>query len=441
MLRLYEVKEFDKIICNIDYENNIKYKYINEKDFHILESFIYNFRENKKNEDISKFFSIDYKPKIGTIISVRNYVGLIQIRNEVQIQILPKIVLSNDRDEDVEQIKEVFLKMLRGIRNFPYKVFNNALLDTSYMSFYEVFVTMYLQEVLQLVKRGISSFYIEQEGNLTVCKGKLLINKNIKKNFIHKERFFVSYKEFHLNRPENKIIKTTLVQLQRISLSMKNLKDIKRLLMIFEKVELSINYQEDLSKIIIDRNMKNYERVIEWSKIFLMNKSFSIFSGTNEAKALLFPTEYVYESYVAQQIKKVMGLEWEISIQDKSCYLFMNPQCFELRPDIVMYKDNRIVILDTKWKKLNIRKKHYGISQSDMYQMYAYSKKYKTSEIWMLYPLSENIRNDEFIEFNSGDNTIVKVHFIDLINIEENLEVLKNRLENDEKRKLIDKVF
>ena len=117
-----------------------------------------------------------------------------------------------------------------------------------------------------------------------------------------------------------------------------------------------------------------------------MDKSFTTFSGSTTSRALLFPMESVYESYVAQQMKKVMEPEgWNVSCQDRGHYLFTEPRHqFALRPDIVMEKDERRVVLDTKWKRLiNNERIYYGISQSDMYQMYAYSKKYNTSEIWL----------------------------------------------------------
>ena len=109
-----------------------------------------------------------------------------------------------------------------------------------------------------------------------------------------------------------------------------------------------------------------------------MNKSFTTFSGATASRALLFPMESVYESYVAKQMKKVMSPEgWEVSSQDKGYYLFMEPRRqFALRPDIVMKRGERTVILDTKWKSLvDNERVNYGISQADMYQMYAYSKK------------------------------------------------------------------
>ena len=184
---------------------------------------------------------------------------------------------------------------------------------------------------------------------------------------------------------------------------------------------------------MINRNTKDYEMLMQWSKVFLMDKSFTTFSGSTTSRALLFPMETVYESYVAQQMKRVMCPEgWEVSSQDKGHYLFMEPRRqFALRPDIVMKKDERIIILDTKWKSLvNNERVNYGISQADMYQMYAYSKKYGTSEIWLLYPVNNEMRNHEPIRFNSGDGTTVNLHFVNVDKIEESLQELRSKLED-----------
>lgn len=45
--------------------------------------------------------------------------------------------------------------------------------------------------------------------------------------------------------------------------------------------------------------------------------------------------------------------------------------------------------------------------QADMYQMNAYSKKYETSAIRLLYPVNEEIKDHETITFDSGDGTRV----------------------------------
>ena len=88
--------------------------------------------------------------------------------------------------------------------------------------------------------------------------------------------------------------------------------------------------------------------------------------------------------------------------------------------------------MDTKWKRLfDNPRANYGISQADMYQMYAYSKKYGTSEIWLLYPLNDEMRGRDNISFDSGDGTTVNVFFVDVANIEESLEQLHCKLESN----------
>ena len=61
--------------------------------------------------------------------------------------------------------------------------------------------------------------------------------------------------------------------------------------------------------------------------------------------------------------------------------------------------------------------------------MYAYSKKYETSEIWLLYPLNDEMRDHSDIKFESGDGTTVRLHFVDLTRMTETLEELRDKLE------------
>ena len=57
-----------------------------------------------------------------------------------------------------------------------------------------------------------------------------------------------------------------------------------------------------------------------------------------------------------------------------------------------------------------------------------YSKKYETSEVWLLYPINEDMRDHPAIEFYSGDNTYVRLFFVDVANIENSLKELKQRI-------------
>ncbi|BCZ19715.1 hypothetical protein NHP190012_13570 [Helicobacter sp. NHP19-012] len=51
---------------------------------------------------------------------------------------------------------------------------------------------------------------------------------------------------------------------------------------------------------------------------------------------------------------------------------------FELRPDIVLQNQEKVLILDTKWKIIKGQEK---ISREDRYQMWAYASKYASIEL------------------------------------------------------------
>ena len=353
------------------------------------------------------------------------------MQNGYQIQVLPKIDFGSNSDSKNEETKRVFLRMLRTMKDFPIKVFNDANLKMDRMTLYEIFINMYLQEVRILIKHGLKSAYIPREDNLNYYKGKLVVNEHIKQNVAHGERFYVHYDEYLVDRAENRIVKATLLKLQGITDSAENQKEIRQLLTAFEMVNPSVNHQKEFSKVVIDRNTKDYEMLMRWSRIFLLNKSFTTFSGGTNARALLFPMEKVFESFVAKQLKKCfLDLDWEVSSQDKGYYLFDSPRQFALRPDIVITRDDGSqIIVDTKWKSLvDNSRLNYGISQADMYQMYAYSKKYETPEIWLFYPVNEEMRNHPDISFDSYHGVNVRLFFVDVANIETSLQSLREQL-------------
>lgn len=429
MDKMIEVREFQPITCNKDYEEDEYYKYLKDCTFKQLESFIHTFQGTDEAAEAIDFMKVSSRRGVGEVIQAKNYVGLIQMKNGFQIQILPKLSFDTE-DTSNKETKKIFLRMLRSMKDFPSKVFNDANMKSDRMNLYEIFINMYIQEVRELVKKGMRSAYIPVDDNLHYYKGKLRVNEHIKSNLIHKERFYVAYDEFQVNRPENKLIKATLLKLQNVSSSAENIKEIRQLLSHFEKVEPSKNNIKDLSKVVINRNTKNYETLMQWSKVFLTNQSFTTFSGDSNARALLFPMEKVFEAYVAKNMKKIFcEIGWEVTTQDKGYYLFDTPKQFALRPDIVMRYDKRTIILDTKWKLLtNNPNKNYGISQADMYQMYAYSKKYKTPEIWLLYPKNEEMKGLDDISFESDDSVKVNIFFVDVANIEVCLVRLKDLL-------------
>lgn len=404
----------------------IKKDDLGEKNFALLEEFIEENSGDDVEERLSDFLRIS-SHKGFKVIKPQNYVGVINIDNKVQIEILPKIDISGEN-----KLRNLFLKMLSCLKEFKGKSFKNAQINDSKLPIYEVFIQMYLNEVQELLKRGLKSDYLAIEENLTFFKGKFLINQHLKHNIVRKDRFFMAYDEFHINRPENRLIKTTLLKLNKITTNGRNQLLAKRLLAEFEMVGQSMNIDKDFYLVKKDRNSQAYQSLMIWSQIFLKNKSFSTFKGTKNVNALLFSMEKIFEAYVAKKLK-IHFPEWNVETQKKDKYLFDNPKSFRLKPDIYMSKDGSSIVLDTKWKKLNQdESKNYGISQVDMYQMYAYAYKYDVENIILIYPKHNEIsfKNDYTTYVQKQNNVynlksiVITVFLYDLLKDEISLKKL-----------------
>lgn len=441
MENLLEVREFDTITCNKDYENSPSaLRYLDEGHFQRLEHFIKEYSSDADEADALEFMKIGYRRGVGDTVSFNNYVGIVELSDGFQIEILPKVSF-DEEDGDYRNTKRIFLTMLRCLREFEGKSFTNASLNADRMNLYEIFINMYLQETRKLIKRGIKSVYLQKEENIAFYKGKMNVSQHIKENSAHKERFFMRYDEYQVNRAENRIVKSVLMKLLKESRSADNVREIRQLLSSFELVDASVNYEKDFSEVSIGRDTKDYEPLIQWARIFLYNKSFTTFSGEKAGRALLFPMETVFEAFVAKWIRTIFadhaGGRVHVSAQDKGYFLFDVPRKFKLRPDIVVRGNaegqERTIIMDTKWKRLKPDPgANYGISQSDMYQMYAYSKKYHTPDIWLLYPLYDGVKDVSDLNFRTfrdeEQSVNVRVFFIDLVDYRGSIEELYDRV-------------
>ena len=404
------LKEFEFL----QYKDDKKENYIKSETFEAIEKFIL---ENETEQ----YLRISTKKGFGKVLQAQNYVGVIQTKDGTTIEILPKI-----KNFDEQKLKEILINMLKTLKKSPFKNFNTANLKAHIMPLLEIFISMFLEELSKLIQKGIKSDYVQKEENLKFLKGKLKISEQIKQNSVHKERFFVLHEEFSSDRVENRLIKTTLEYLYKKSKSNKNQQRIREFLFVFDEIKISHNIKIDFEKIKLNRQMKDYEQVLLWCKTFLLENSFSPYKGNDIAFALLFDMNLLFESYVYDYLKRKGGFE-NIKNQDKKHHLAYENEKgkFALKPDIVV--DDGKIIIDTKWKILSESKSNQGISQSDMYQLYAYGKKYKNCEnLYLIYPKDEVIDGNLY-HYYDDKKLPLKILFFDVEKLGNNENLLNKQ--------------
>ena len=138
----------------------------------------------------------------------------------------------------------------------------------------------------------------------------------------------------------------------------------------------------------------------------------------------------IFEDYIAYLFSKFSN-GFQIKLQDKSYFLVTQNEKgkFKIKPDIIIKENNFTKkIIDTKWKLLDqyAEKKNYNISQADMYQLYAYGKKYglnsSDTSLILVYPANPNFTKplDNFIY--EGDLKLKVLPFDFTINEEKQIQ-------------------
>lgn len=364
-------------------------------------------------------------------VQANNYVGVLQTKTGLTIEILPKIAGREDDTTD-EQVRKLFLTMLKTVRYINGKTFKMTNLNTRKDNLLEVFISMFLNELNVIIKRGLRSAYVTTQSNEKFLKGKLLMTQQFRRNLINQSNFYNEYDEFLNNTPENQLIKTTLEYLLIKSRDSGNLKLIRKQLGYFEFVNITHVPEQAFQKVQTFRNYKYYSQTLGWCLIFLSKKSFTSFKGDSLAFAILFPMEEIFESYIAYIAKKYLP-NFDVHAQDKSYLLFdKTPETkagYQLRPDMVIRNDENTIIADTKWKVLE----SYGPSQGDLYQMYAYYTRYShkgeaVQKVVLIYPYSSRYTENEFRSIISESEVLgakIQVRFVDLLRSDVDQQIRK----------------
>lgn len=345
-----------------------------------------------ENENADGLFSFTIQ-KGTELIRVRNYVGLLPLTDGTMLEILPKIKQQTDA-------RPLLLNMLRYLRHSPFRTLRGGQSKAVKLPLWEIFITAFLDTVEPLAQQGLQRAYVSVESNERFWKGRFQSTRQLRENSYHAERLAVVYDELTANVPPNRILKSTLLFLKTKTIDRDNQRRIQQLLWVLDEVPISDSIQNDLNAIRrSSRLFVRYEAALLWAQALLLGQGLGVKMGENPSLSLLFPMERVFEDYVAHGIRTYWPNADEVRVQESSVHLIdehVGSPKFKLRPDIIIHHNDRTFVLDTKWKQINgqepvgqVNTGNYGIEQSDMYQLYAYGKKYGADDLFLIYPLNE----------------------------------------------------
>jgi 5-methylcytosine-specific restriction enzyme subunit McrC len=199
------------------------------------------------------------------------------------------------------------------------------------------------------------------------------------------------FDEFSENNLLNQVLKAALCVLLPLARSQENQRSLAELLFCFQDVEDLALGSIPWHSVTTTRLTRHLEPLLGLARVFIERRSQDVLSGATSGFTLLFDMNELFEAYVGAVARKVFsGASTKVTLQGPRQYLAKRldgGSAFQLRPDIVVSDAGQIrFIADTKWKRLKPADFRDGVASSDVYQMYAYSSRYRAPEVVLLYP-------------------------------------------------------
>jgi len=331
---------------------------------------------------------------------VANWVGVLSV-GKVHIEVLPKTASGK------VQGRHLLLNLLRLTQAENFKVLSSHTFAPERMTLYEIFMRVFLDHTLHVVKRGIRHDYVEREENRECFKGRLLVAQNLRINRGMHHRVYTAADEFIADRPANRLLKTAIEHVRRKSTQTETQRLARELLFAFQDVPASRNLNADFRQLRLDRMMQHYQPALTWAKWLLTGLSPFDREGKTDAPSLLFPMQTLFENYLGWLLARVPQVT-RLRLQPSHHWLITEPKkLFNMRPDFAFDFQGRCVIGDAKWKLVDqdAGDGKFGVSQADLYQLYAYGHKYlpqNKGQLFLFYPRTEAFRTRQDLHYSDN---------------------------------------
>jgi 5-methylcytosine-specific restriction enzyme subunit McrC len=196
---------------------------------------------------------------------------------------------------------------------------------------------------------------------------------------------------FSFDRPENRLLRSGIELILRSTRVSDNWRLARELSTTMVDIPESTDLSADFGRWSKDRLMADYSTIRTLCELILLHRTPFAVAGTHRGLSMLLPMERLFELYVLASLRKAAPSSIEIRAQAGDRYLCEHDGAawFRLRPDMIVSDGARSWIVDTKWKLLSSdRARQYDLSQSDIYQLFAYGQKYLAGvgDVFLVYP-------------------------------------------------------
>ena len=267
---------------------------------------------------------------------------------------------------------------------------------------------MFIQNLEKAFLLGLPKAYRSIEHHEMKLKGKIDINKFIKYDIPFQGKISsASREQKEIQEIIDVLYKAVKIIDKNNKAFLKNISHIKTHL----KQYKSNNYvsNETINRALKSKALQNpifapYKKVLEYAR-FIINGNSIKNDGKQETFGFIINVAELFEIYITKLLQKEFS-EW--NIESPKIELYSN-QFFarKIIPDIVMKKDNDVIVFDTKYKKMLMRDRYQNggdVDRNDFFQINTYMSyyqnhpdKYNVKIGGLLYPIEKSFKENKDI--------------------------------------------
>jgi 5-methylcytosine-specific restriction enzyme subunit McrC len=304
--------------------------------------------------------------------SVSYYVGIDWLKDEHYILVQPKI----DGLDHIKMFWHILnhpeiSKFVSSIYHFDFKQPKIKPCTQPEIDFNLFLIAHFLKLCRKITDQGLKKNYIQIEENLSKIKGKIIWSQQIKKNIAGKreDRTFCRYQEYSVNCPENRLLKKTLLMVQRYlkHFDKDQTKPLtqqqNQVLHAFENVSGNISYSQ-IKMLKVNSLYKEYVDAIDLAKKIMQKFGYSFANTKNKEKQKEISPFWIdmsklFELYVYSLLRDEYGKE--ILYQAHGEYGYVD----------FLKKDEKLII-DAKYKEVYCKNGKYN--PEDIRQVSGYAR-------------------------------------------------------------------
>jgi len=281
---------------------------------------------------------------------------------------------------------------------------------------------MFIQNLEKAFLLGLPQSYKSIKHHEMKLKGKININRFIKYDIPFKGKISSVSRE-RKDIPEIiDVLHKAVSIIEKAGFSTKNISHIKTHL----KQNKSKNYVSNntINKALNSKALQNpiyapYKKVLQYAKFIINGSNIEESSKDNKDNhGFLINVAELFEIYVTKLLQKEFS-DWHIN--SPKIDLYLKPEIFYTRkiiPDIVMQKDNKVLVFDTKYKRMNFKgtlnSAYWDLDRTDFFQIHTYASYYQNHKnlklvcAGLLYPMESDFDSKQCVSDNLLGNNECK---------------------------------